>query len=442
MQKTNILRKTAFGLLVALVLALGVQGIADAIETFSPGFDPEDLSNRAEGDTIVVNSFPTSVNLDNVRESVSLSVSGGGANFPNPTDNSRTVTSYTWRETDDNSDGTNHNNAALPTIGTRTITVNSPGEVTVTVSYTETYDTTRSRTTSVVRTYYVVKDRLDVNLSDTIRLRGVTNGVGYPYDHRSDIQIYAGDNNHNEVEYTFGSGSLYIKEGNRYRSLSTGNATSSRAEVWLSMGTRTVANGALDNRPDTGTTNTVTAEVTGNGNETTGLYIYGRPQLSDPTLDDTLGATLTMGRPGLKVAPAITVTVNDETTDATVVPNVPVTFKVSNTTSQGGLLSYPTDTLSEEKIDANNKVLKSPPAAASTLHVRTNSEGKAIVDFEFGSVGGEQVITVTAVGMTKTVKALDTTTSTRDISIKSEKRSSSNEYDLYATPEPALKLKT
>ena len=43
------------------------------------------------------------------------------------------------------------------------------------------------------------------------------------------------------------------------------------------------------------------------------------------------------------------------------------------------------------------------------------------------------MITVTAVGMTRTVKALDTTTSTRDISIRSEKRSGSNEYDIYAT---------
>ena len=282
-------RKIVLGMLMTVVLAFGVPGIADAISTFTPSFTPGDLSNRAEGDQITVGGFSTSVNLDNVREYVTLSVSGGGANFPNPTDNNRTVTSYTWRETDDDSnDGTDHNDAVLPTISTQTITVNSPGEVTVTVSYTETYDTTRSRTTSVVRTYYVVKDRLDVNLSDTIRLRGVTNGVGYPYDHRSDIQIYAGDSRHNEVTYTFGSGSLYIKEGNRYRSLSTGDATSSRAEVWLSMGNRGVTSGALNARPSSGTTNTVTAEVTGNGNETTGLYIYGRPQLSEtPTFGVT-----------------------------------------------------------------------------------------------------------------------------------------------------------
>ena len=253
---------------------------------------------------------------------------------------------------------------SLPTIDTQTITVNSPGEVTVTVSYTETYDTNRSRTTSVVRTYYVVKDRLDVNLSHAISLRGVTNGVGYPYDHRSDIQIYAGDNNHNEVTYTFESGSLYIKEGNRYKALSTDDATSSRAEVWLSMGTRGVTNGALNARPTSGTTNTVTAEVTGNGNETTGLYIYGRPQLSETP---TLGPTLTTGRPGLKVSPAITVTVTDETSGTAEVPNVPVTFKVANTTSQRGLLSYPSGTPANEKIDDRNKVLKNPPAAASTL---------------------------------------------------------------------------
>ena len=425
-------RKIVLGMLMVLVLAFSVQGTADAITGFTPSFTPGDLNNRAEGDSITVSGFPSSVNLNNVREYVSLSVSGGGAKFPNPTDNSRTVTTYTWRETDsDSSDGTNHNDATLPDIGDQTITVNSQGEVTVRVSYTETYDTTRSRTTSVVRTYYVVKDRLDVNLSDTIRLRGVTNGVGYPYDHRSDIQIYAGDSRHNEVTYTFGPGSLYIKEGNRYRSLSTGGATSSRAEVWLSMGRRGVTDGALGDRPTTGgTTNTVIAEVTGNGNETTGLYIYGRPQLSE-TL--TLGKTLTTGRPGLKVSPAITVTVRDETSGTAEVPNVPVTFKVANTTSQGGLLSYPSDTLEDEKIDANNNVLKKPPLAASTLHVRTNGSGQAIVDFEFGSAGGEQEITVTAVGMTKTVKALDATTSTRDISIRSEKRSGSNEYDLYVT---------
>ena len=155
-------------------------------------------------------------------------------------------------------------------------------------------------------------------LSHAISLRGVTNGVGYPYDHRSDIQIYAGDNNHNEVTYTFDSGSLYIKEGNRYKALSTGEATSSRAEVWLSMGTRGVTDGALGDRPTSGTTNTVTAEVTGNGNETTGLYIYGRPQLSDPPEN----TALTMGRPGLKVTPAITVTVRDETNANDPVPNV------------------------------------------------------------------------------------------------------------------------
>ncbi len=424
-------RKTVLGMLMTLVLAFSVQGTADAISTFTPNFAPEDLNNRAEGDSITVDGFPTVVNLINIREYVSLSVSGGGAKFPNPTDNSKTVTSYTWRETDDDSnDGTNHNDASLPTIGNQTITVNSPGEVTVTVRYTETYDTSKSRTTSVVRTYYVVKDRLDVSLSDTIRLRGVTNGVGYPYDHRNDIQIYAGDSRHNEVTYTFESGSLYIKEGNRYRSLSTGNATSSRAEVWLSMGRRGVSGGALADRPTTGTTNRVIALVTGNGNETTGLYIYGRPQLSDPP---TLGSDLTAGRPGKKVDSAITVAVMDEASPSAPVSSVPVTFKVANTTSQGGLLSYPSSTSSDEKIDANNKVLKNPPAAESTLHVRTNSSGKAIVDFEFGSAGGEQVITVTAVGITRTVRAVDTSTPTRDISIRSRKRSNSNIYDIYAT---------
>ncbi len=115
------------------------------------------------------------------------------------------------------------------------------------------------------------------------------------------------------------------------------------------------------------------------------------------------------------------------------VGGVPVTFKVVNTTSQGGLLRYTAATTATQKIDANNKVLENPPAAARTLHVRTAANGQAVVDFEFGSAGGEQEITVTAVGITKKVKAVDTATSTRDISIGSEKRSNSNTYDVYAT---------
>ena len=308
----------------------------------------------------------------------------------------------------------------------------SPGKVTITVrdaTPSEDLKSTDSRPANLVFTTYVVKAPLAVGVSDTVRLLGVTNGVGYPYDHLNDVQIYRGDGRNNRVSYqTAGTaGTLYIKEGNRagrFTAAGTALETSSSAPVYLSLGAKTT----LDGRPTSGSTNTVTVSVSDNATDpTTGVYIYRRPQLSDPTEATELDA----GRAGLLVSNAIAVTVTDG--GGQNVGGVPVTFKVANTTSQGGLLRYTSATTDTQKIDANNKVLENPPAAARTLYVRTAANGQAIVDFEFGSAGGEQEITVTAVGTTKTVKAVDTATSTRDISIESEKRSNSNIYDIYAT---------
>ena len=371
----------------------------------------------------------------NNNEAATISVSGAtithiGSTATSSTALTRATSSHTLKE-DPYGTGVDQ----LETSVTVWCLASRAGKVTITVSDATPSEDLRStdrRSARLDFTIYVVKDPLSVGTSDTISLLGVTNGVGYPYDHLNDLQIYRGDSRYNRVTYALAAGNagtLYVKEGNRagkFTAAGTNLVTSSNAPVYLSMGTKTTLTG----RPSAGSTNTVTATVNDSDTDpTTGIYIYRRPQLSDP--NPTPVPALRMGRPGLRVPNAITVNVDDGAGND--VGGVPVTFEVTDTSSSGGLLSYPTATLDNLKIDNRNQVLENPPAAASTLHVRTNGSGDAIVDFEFGSAGGEQVITVKAVGITKTVKALDTATSTRDVSIRSEKRSNSNKHDIYAT---------
>ena len=92
-------RKIVLGLLMTLVLAFSVQGIADALN-ITPNAAPDDLSTRDIRGVIQVTGINgASPDVPNVRESVSISVSGGGANFPRPGDpNNTLVSSYTWTE--------------------------------------------------------------------------------------------------------------------------------------------------------------------------------------------------------------------------------------------------------------------------------------------------------------------------------------------------------
>ena len=328
-------RKIVLGLLMTLVLAFSMQGIADAVN-LNPSISEDDLSRLIIGDPITL-TFGGSGLVDNVgvtNESVSVSVTRDRAEFEDPDDSDDTAYSHTWTESDDG--------ITVPT--TLAIDVLSAGELTVTVSWTDSEATKKSHNRSFVHTYYVVKNRLDVDLGDTIDLDGVSNGVGYPYDHRQDIEIYGGDSDHNAVTYAVsGDGTLYIREGNRVGEISAASlVTSSGAEVWLSMGTRRISAGVFA-RPEDGSTNTVTATVTGNSNVTQGIYIYGRPTLVVATGGDNpevpplnTDPALLEGNPGQVLAPAIRVEVFDEQIPPIQVAGVPVTFDVADKNVTGG----------------------------------------------------------------------------------------------------------
>ena len=302
--KDLMTRRIILGMLMVLVLAFSVQGTADAIDTFTPTFTPTDLNMLRinNNNTVVVGGITGKTpnvtghtpNIPNVREYITVSVSGSGVgtgatstNFVNPTDSTKFVTTYRWDETDVDGNATiDHNNAG--TFDTNdapapvTINIRRAGEITVTVTYSETYQdsggTARSRKTSVVSTYYVVKQAFQVGLNDRVSLLGVSNGVGAGYGETDNFRIHSGDGRNNRVTYTLGGtgGALYIREGSRYRnaensaylqSFTSGNTltTSSSAEVWLDMGT---------------TSQTVTATVSTNQNETEAVYILRVPRLA------------------------------------------------------------------------------------------------------------------------------------------------------------------
>ena len=454
-------RKIVLGLLIALVLTFSVQGIADAISNFTPtttiasggvGTETGDLGSLSIGGTITVtiNASNNDLDVPNVRESITVSVRGSGVgtgatstNFVNPDDNRDT--SHTWYETDnDSSDGTDHGDASTfatnESPNTVTITVRSAGEVTVTVAWTETYDsngTNRSRNRSIVWTFYVVKRAFEVGLNDTVRLLGVSNGVGAGYGETDDFRIYAGDSRHNRVRYNLAGtgGTLYIREGSRYLDvnddylLSSGTelTTSSRAEVWLDMGT---------------TSQTVTATVLTPNNVTQGVYILRVPQLAVTTGDPAGVPTdvnaeivpLTGDPEEVIGADAIQVQVMQSSLSGqtvsftTPVPDVLVKFDVVDKSVTGGYL-IPSALASPPIVDANNNLLENIPRAARTLYVRATGN-TAAVGFQFGTAGGTSEVTVsvagTRVNIRKTVDVLIGDETDEQLSINSNTRDSGN----------------
>ena len=424
-------RKIVLGMLITLVLAFSVQGTADAVGDLNPGFATTnsigvtDLGRLNIGSTITLNIDNSSANnTNNYRESVYVKVSGGGANFPNPTNTDKTETSYTWDEERGATAPKDYTNGTLSIADDVVITVHSDGEVTVTVSWTSTDAMSATRDKSLVRTYYVVKDSLDAPQDVKLSLRGVTNGVGSGYDHRQDIQIYSADSNHYPVTYSLASdnsGTLYIKEGNRAGDF-TGSVgelvTSSGASVYLSMGDRN----SLDTPASDGNTNTVTLMPgTRNSKITTGVYIYGRP-----TLIITANGT-TPGVGSGSAGSTVSITAEVENENNVKVNGVPIKFEVVNTGVGGGTLI---DESSGIRVDSSNNLLENALLTGDTLNIRTSS-GVATVTYEIGTAGGEQVIKVSALRLTKEVKITNTSTSARQLSIKSEKRA--DEFDIIAT---------
>ena len=483
-------RKIIFGTLMTLVLAFGVQGIADAVNgtddtigvTATRGgttiaTTEADLSWLNINDTITIPDV--SLNNSSVKESISVSVSGGGANFPDPdsTTNART-TSQTWTEVDLDGTPAGHiggddlyasANRERPVFGGVAITVRSAGEVTVTVSWTSDDAPNSDRNKTQKFTFYVVKRSFEVGLNDTVRLLGATNGVGAGYGATDDFRIHSGDGRHNRVRYEVDSGAdapdgvLYIKEGNRYFNDASDNGvfddgeyierddsgrlmTSSSADVWLRMADAS---------------QTVTATVVTPDNETEAVYILRVPRLAvtaavlgtdgthtvamDPQQNNFMFAdpVRLMGESeevipteAIKVQVRQSSEVSNQVVYQTNVPNVLVKFDVADKSVTGGYLIPQ----SADIVDANNILLENIPNAARTLYVRATG-GTAAVGFQFGTAEGTSDVIVsvagTRVNIRKTVDVLIGDETDEQLSISSNTRDSgnSNVFNLVARVE-------
>ena len=192
---------------------------------------------------------------------------------------------------------------------------------------------------------------------------------------------------------TTGDGGFYVKEGNRPSNPTalTDLTTSSRAQVHLRMG---------------GATRTVTVKVNGTDGdaEFSAIYIYGNPTL-DTTADTN---TNQEGNPGVVLPEAFTATVEDGT--GTDVGGVPVKFEVKDKGITSGGTLLPILPIAEEEptiVDSRNKLITSP-TPGSIIYVRTGNDGAATINFQLGSASGEQLVNVSAVGFTKTIKATTT----------------------------------
>ena len=434
--KTKLFTRNVYlGMLMVFVLVFGVQSVVDAvtITTFDP--TPADLSWRGiNANNQISFSFSLSASVDGTNESVTFSVSNG-ATFVDPTDTSKSITTYTWTETGDtdNTDGSQGTfDPALPT--TATVTVKNAGEVTATLSATG--------ATTQTKTFYVVKHPFDVPSTATVSLINVTNGVGARYS--GDVKIHSGDGRNNPVTYsvTGAGGTLYIQKGtdtNRRLNLATvgsNGQTSSNADVWLTMASST--------------SHTVTIGVDNSGRETQGVYIHGNPSLTVTTVP-----TATFSGPPDSVTQAgtnnaITVVVNDQNADGTTgdaVPDVPVKFDVADKVTGGFLIPTSTNTdgddFSDNIVDQYNNPIRHAGASTPTrtVYVRSTATG-ASVGFQFGTIPGKSEVTVSVSGrnisnLKKTVDAIVTGAGTTTLTIEENRRRSGNSklFDLVALVE-------
>ena len=352
-------------------------------------------------------------------EAVRINVSGAGAKITSIGNNTITPsTSITVKE--------GGSGAEALTAGDIVVncSTSSYGEVTITASDAtpaEDYPSGVRKAPNFFLTTYVTQYNQAVGTTRTIRLVGVTNGVAIGYDDQRDQPIYNGDSSHYPVTYTAaGGGMLRIQEGSREGTEAASLSTSSAAKVLLSM---------------EGVTNTVTAQLGGSFETSQGIYIFGNPQLSI-----TNNSNNQSGAPNATLTNALRVTLQDNASSPAGVVGVPIKFDVTDKSPSGGLLSPDTDATNGTTIvDASNEVVDSP-IPGSTLYVRTGTDGVANIDFQLGTIPGEQTVNVSALGiarLTKTIKATATgTPATRQLFAEDiDRQGTTNIYTLVARVE-------
>ena len=143
-------RKIVLGLLITLVLAFSVQGIADALTTPTISSNPAELSTLNTGSTITVTISSGSFNRHEGLEFLTFTVNNS-ATFPDPDNPTTFVSTERWTEVDSALDDTSNGafDRAIPSL---TVTVPNVGLVTATVTWMQ----SDGNTGNLTRAFYVV----------------------------------------------------------------------------------------------------------------------------------------------------------------------------------------------------------------------------------------------------------------------------------------------
>ena len=406
-------RKMVLGMLLAFVLAFGVQGTADAVQ----------YPNEDEGTLISIPAEPYTINEDTPTltltftddkddkiEKVTITISSGILLTTSDQYGERTVT---LTESDVNG------NIPSLTVQGRFL---AGGKQTITVEgtdYNKVDDPEGFRGGSWTQTYvyYVTQPAPNVNTA-TINLANLSNG--YKAEVYRDISIYGGDGKHYAVMYDPNDGLTYKIPGRTDDIDVPETAISSAFKVSL--------------RGDTDS-DVITAEVRGSKLSTTGAYFYGQPVLTEP------GPT-TPGTVNALLPDAFTATVVGGDDPETGLAGILVKFEVSDKTSAGGNLVFTEgDGSGGILVDRSNKQVwdagRNMPATTGggkTLYIRTGSDG-AKVDFRLGTAA-EQKVTISAVGKSKEVSAFTDVSENYELSLD-EIQDISGKYGLYVLAEKA-----
>ncbi len=420
-------RKIVLGLLMTLVLAFSVQGVAEAVQRPAEPSDLNPTTVYNVGDPATIASIALTFDDDARRESVSISKSSG-ITF---TGDFFGFTGGSLTENDSNGADNNAGNRYAYTADGRQrfttgtsisigINFTTKGKHTVRISSTDYDDGVGNDefrgSWSYTYTYYVKGSGTSTT---TVSLRGLSNGYRQNLFTGTQIEVHSGDSGHYDVEYTtVPSGGTFQIEGTTgtLGSYTEGSGASSVFDLLLTM-SRSYQ---------------VTADVTGSNITTTGAYIIGSPNLTVgfPDNPDGIGGAAVSGSkttPGF-INQVLSRAFRARVTDGTVtsipadvnggetgsVPGVVVKFQVSGSGTASGYLVFnsgrSTDpnagTLVEpnnrERLDANG--LQLTTATAKVLYIRTNASGQANVDFQLGT-DRKQNVTISAVRQTKTVSA-------------------------------------
>ena len=401
-------RKIVLGMLMALVLAFGVQDVAEAINVPpNPTTDVVDYTNIREINSTTRISPAVSLNSSTSSEGVTITVSGG-VEIITPVALA-TGADLVLTEGDHDGDGTAgsnlngrfFNNATNLGISSFSVSVRftAVGEQTVQIEDPTSYTPERTGSSwNKTYVFYVVEantDRMEdvdlLNYAGTTVTGGYDTGRFGEYPHR----IYGGNANLLVTYTVTGGGRVFVQDSSNAGSVpfegsrGTSLTTSSAFDVYLD-GNGTSRDGVL------GSTNVVTATLRSSDASVRAVYIHGDPILEVNALTGTeTGTEDNPGKPGEVLRNAFTATVKDGRNAA--VPGVPVHFM---TTGTGTLVfgSGNTGTL----VQANNDLVTSNgnqvTADDVNLYVRTNSSGKASVNFRLGDGKSADSVTVSAVG--------------------------------------------